>query len=260
MKIGFLGTGKIAAPMVRSIARRFDSADIVVSHRSANVSSGLTSEYRNVSAAENQVVLDRSDIVFLCLLEGQARDVLPSLSFRPAHSIVSAMAGITLADLRPLVAPADTVCVTVPLPFINDGHCPLPVYPQSRLLSYLFGDENEVLTIQSEEGINDHFAATAILSTVVKQLEVVSRWLGAHTGNDASAEQYVAMLVRGFINSIEKDRPGCFTEAISELTTKGGLNEQLLTHNTDSGHFAHLSRGLDDLRVRLQDTHSGTET
>ena len=184
--IGFLGCGRIAEPMVRSLARQFPEYRIRVSQRSSEVSQRLN-ELENVDVCDNQILIDSSDVIIICLLASVARAELPGLKFKPTQKIISVMADISLEEVARLTAPAQPPCVTIPLPFIEQGGCPLPVYPQSAVLEQLFGDENPIIVVDTEAAIAPHFAATAILSTTMKQLDTVSGWLSGHTGNAIGA-------------------------------------------------------------------------
>lgn len=249
--IGFLGTGRIAEPMIRSLARRFPSCHIFVSERSRHIAENVAT-LENVFIHSNQGVLDNSDTVFICLLARIARDVLPNLSFSTRHNVISVMADITNSEISKLIDPAAWPCVTIPLPFIEQGGCPLPVYPKSEKLEGLFGDENDVITLPSEEAMAPHFAATAILSTTMKQLDVVARWLGDQSEDRQNAERYVTNLVSGYLSALPKDGQDRLKEAMEDLSTEGGLNNQLRKHVTESGYYDTLNDGLDALLVRLR--------
>jgi pyrroline-5-carboxylate reductase len=233
MNTGFIGCGKIAEPMIRYLARRFPDSIISVSNRTESVSEKLSREFKHVRAGDNQWVLDGSETVFLCLLADVARDALPRLKFDPSHRVISVMA-------------------TIPLPFMESGHCPLPVFPEPRILEPLFADENRIITVSRESDIGSHFAATAILSTLMAQLHRTSLWLGKNSGNTVDAETYVATLVSGYLNSIPKDGNQRFLQAIKDLSTEGGLNFQLLNHNRDAGILDTLEAGLEILGQRLK--------
>ncbi len=248
--IGFLGTGRIAEPMVRSLNRRFPDASITVSARSREISSTLGA-LPTVTVAGNQEVVDRSEMVIVCLLADVARSVLPKLRFRSSQTVISVMADISLDEVSGLIAPAANPVVTIPLPFIESGGCPLPVYPASEALAALFGDENEVITVGAESHMGPHFAATAILSHTMKQLDTVAAWLATHTDNTQDAERYVASLVAGYLGALKKDGNGRFREAMEDLSTEGGLNNQLRGHITESGFYDTLAEGLAQLARRL---------
>lgn len=255
-RIGFLGTGRIAEPMVQSLDRRFPDAVIHVTERSRAIAESLAL-LPTVTVADNQAVVDASDTVFLCLLADVARSVLPGLRFRPDQAIISVMADISLAEVADLVAPAVNPAVTIPLPFIASGGCPLPVFPASEVLAVLFGDENEVITVAAEAAMGPHFAATAVLSHTMKQLDTVAGWLASHAGNRQDAERYVAGLVSGYLGVLAKDGNGRFREAMEELSTEGGLNNQLRGIISDSGFYRILEQGLDQLAERLAGNAGG---
>ncbi|MCY3769841.1 MAG: NAD(P)-binding domain-containing protein [Gammaproteobacteria bacterium] len=252
MNIGFLGCGLIAEPMVRSLCRNFPDARIALSKRSESTTRRLSKSFRNVSVGNNQWVLDRSEIVVLSLLAGVAREILPGLVFRDGQQVISVMADIGLPEVSELIAPAQHPCVTIPLPFIETGGCPLPVYPRSRILEVLFGQENTIIPQSSEEDMGPHFAATAILSVLMAQLDCTRRWLESKAGNPEDAEIYVASLVSGYLGSLQKDGKERFVEAMKDLSTKGGLNTQLLGHHQDAGLLEVLENGLDGLDRRLR--------
>lgn len=251
--IGFLGTGRIAEPLIRSLARRFPASRIIVSERSQHIADKI-SKIENVSTASNQVILDRCETIFICLLASVAREVLPDLKFRETQDVITVMADISLSEVCGLIAPARGPCVTIPLPFIEQGGCPLPVFPACPVLEKLYGDENEVITLDSEDAVAPHFAATAILSTTMKQLDVVADWLGNQSGDIQKSERYVVNLVSGYLGAMPKDGHERFKQAMQDLSTEGGLNNQLRQRITDTGYYDELKAGLDGLLKRLNST------
>jgi len=248
MNIGFLGTGRIAAPMVEALARGGHS--IHVSERNRDVSRSLAERFDNVSVADNQGVVDDSDVVVVCFLAAIAREELPKLAFRPEQNVVSVMAEMTLAEITGLIGETRELCVTIPMPFIKTGGCPLPVYPASPTLEALFGAENTVIPVSAEAAMAPHFAATAVTSTLMKALMTVRDWLAAHTGDRAAAEQYIVLLESGYLGGMPKDGAGRLDEAVEDLATEGGLNAQLLRHMEEAGMMRNLQTGLDALLTR----------
>ena len=63
--VGFIGTGHIAAPMARNLARK--GHKVVVSERNSEVSDALIAARLGITKGGNQAVIDASDVVFLCL-------------------------------------------------------------------------------------------------------------------------------------------------------------------------------------------------
>jgi len=245
MNVGFLGTGRIAEPMVEALAP--DGHEIAVSERSREVSARLADRHVNVRVRDNQGVVDHSEVVVVCLLADVARGELPELTFRPEQKVISVMAEITLDEIAGMIGETRELCVTIPMPFIDAGGCPLPVYPASSTLEALFGPRNPVITLGTEAAMKPHFAATAVSSTLFKELITVRDWLASHADGPAAAERYITLLVSGYLNGIPKDGVSRLDEAVGHLATAGGLNAQLLEHMESSGTMEHLREGLEGL-------------
>lgn len=248
MIVGFLGTGRIAAPMVKALAR--DGHQVLVSERNRQVSGELAARHDNVSVRDNREVVEHSEVVVLCLLAAVARRELPSLPFRPEHKVISVMAEIELAEIAGLIGDTRELCVTIPMPFIDAGGCPLPVHPASPVLDELFGADNATITLETEAAMKPHFAATAMTSTVLRELMVVRDWLAGHTGNADDAERYMVMLESGYLRALATQDEETLDDALNHLATEGGLNAQLLRHMEDAGTMEALKAGLDGLVKR----------
>ena len=124
--IGFIGTGHIAAPMVRFLSDR--GHEVTVSNRNADVAAQLNQSH-GVSVADNQSVVDTSDIVFLCVRPHIVEDVLTSIDFRPDQQIISVMAGISLKHLQAICAPATDFSLTIPFRISGKGRLPFARLP-----------------------------------------------------------------------------------------------------------------------------------
>ena len=95
------------------------------------------------------------------------------------------------------------------------------------------------------------FAATAILSTSLAQLEIAKKWLQKHLDSSEVAESYLVNLMAGTYSGIKKDGVNRIAEELSSLSTKGGLNSQLRNHMKDEGVEDSLYKGLSCLGRRL---------
>jgi pyrroline-5-carboxylate reductase len=244
-RIGIIGTGEIAAALVRGLGGR--GHVICVSPRNAGVAARLAAEVEGVTIAPNEAVVAGSDVVFLCLLARVAEEVLAGLPFRAGQAVISVMVDVPLARLRALCAPAREIAITIPLPPIAVGGCPLPVYPASPALEALFGDRNPVLTQPSEAALNAHLGVSALCSPILDQLREAADWLAGFTGDAGAAEAYVAAMIRGYLP--ERAQAGDLAAALRALSTEGGLNATLRAAMAPS--TADLRRGLDGFRDRL---------
>ena len=249
MRLGFIGTGTIAAAMVNGIAK--DGHEIVVSERNARISAELAQTHPNVTIADNQTVADQSDIIIIGLLDSAARHVLPALTFQSHHRVFSVVVGITFAELTEWVAPAREVGTFIPYPFIAQGDSPLLVYPQSETLTALFGERNHLIPLTSESDLNSYLAAQAVLSPTVKLLHETAGWLTKRTGDAVSAEKFLRILIGNYLTATPLDQPDTLAAMLRDLGTEGGLNAQLRDHFTDAGVYQTLENGLNELEKRF---------
>jgi pyrroline-5-carboxylate reductase len=248
-RIGFIGTGEIAECMVRGLVG--SGHEIYVSERNVERTNALAAAFSEVTVCENQTVLDQSDYVCLCLMKDTALSILPQLSFREDHKIISAMVDVGMDVLPSLCSPASNISITIPLPFIAAGKCPLPVYPDTGTVQEVFGDKNIILSVATEKALNAHFAASALASAIFVQMKTGSDWLGNVTENRPAAEAYVVAMLGGFIGALPTDGNGRLEEALQTLSTEGGLNATLRAHMTDAGVLDTLDQGLDAFKPRL---------
>ena len=249
MNVGFIGTGEIAEALIEGITGQ--GHKIYVSNRSNLRSQRLSEEYSDVIACENDEVCSSSDIIFICLMASVARNILPNLSFRTNHQIISVMAHINRHELKSYCLPAKNICITIPLPFVAKGGCPLPVYPHSDALSVLYGANNSIIVLESPDHIAPHFVISAMLSPVFSLFDLASKWLGSKTGNDLQSEIYLTHLFKGYLDFMPDSERERFTAALHSLSTEGGLNSTLKAHMQEKGTYSALSDGLTILEKRL---------
>lgn len=243
-RIGVIGTGHIAAPMVRFLARKGHS--LTVTRRGETVSAALVASH-GVDVAEPQDVLDCSEVILLCLRPQVAEAVLGPLVFQPQHKIVSVMAGIPRGTLETLCAPAPIFVQTIPLGFLEQGGCPLAAYGDTGLLAELFAPENPVTPVASEAGLNAHFAICAMVPGLLDLMVTATGWLGARTGDTEAAEAYVGGLVAGFLNTL----PDGLAEARDALATPGTLSLQMTEALFEGGAHGALEDGLNAIGEQL---------
>ena len=246
--VGFLGTGKIAAAMVRGITGQ--GHEIYVSKRGANIAADLAL-LDDVQIFENQDLLDKVDIVILCLLKDVAHLILPELNFRKGHRVISVMVDVSFSQLAKLCAPVQAIEITIPLPFVATGNCPLPCFPSNIIISELFGANNPIFSTKTEAGLNAHFAVTAMASVVFAQAETASKWLADLTEDKGAAEHYILAMLGGFLIGLPKGGEGHINEALMALNTKGGLNQTLREHMEVNGTLNDLEEGMNGFRKRL---------
>lgn len=251
MKVGFIGTGRITRRLVRGVDA--SAHTIAITRRSESVSSELLADNPAIEVLETpQQVVDRSEAVFVCLAANVAREVLPGLTFGTDQAVISVMAGVPLEELRAAVSPAREVCLTIPMPVIEQGGCPLPVYPASRSLAALYGDRNPIIPVASEAALEPFWAASGTMASVLDELRTLTAWLAERIDDPDAAERYVTHLYGAQFSYLRTDRAGRLDEALHDLSIEGGLNASLRDRVERSGHYRELRDGFEALYARIR--------
>ncbi len=251
MRLGYLGFGTIARACAEGLVS--DGHDIVVSERSRANSSELSARFDTVTVANNQGVLDASDVVFVGSTAEQAEAMLSALQFREGQRVISFMVGISPEQVQALVAPATFETLMIPFPSIASGGSPVLVFPASPTIEALYGGSNTVITMKSESDFNEFLAAQALLSVVAKSLAVGIDWLGHKTGSAHEAEKFLRLLIGGSIMAAPMETENAMADLVESLNTPGGLNQQLREYMADRNTYDDLVQGIEVLSARLSE-------
>ena len=100
--IGLIGTGVIGSAVITNLAKKGNQ--IWVSKRNAETSTRLARDFDHVRVGENQDVIDHSDILFIALPGGMAKEALSGLRFCSNQVVFSMMADIDLNTLSAWVS------------------------------------------------------------------------------------------------------------------------------------------------------------
>ncbi|APE45392.1 pyrroline-5-carboxylate reductase [Sulfitobacter alexandrii] len=239
MRIGVMGTGTIASAVVRGIAGQGHL--ITVSERSARHAQALAEAFGNVTVADNQGVIDRSDVVLLGLMAEVAADILAPLSFRPDQQVISMMAGATLGQVATMVAPAQAAAIMVPFPGIATGGSPVIAQGDIALVQDIVASANTVYAVDTEEELAAYLCAQAVLSPVARLAEDAAGWLGTRVADRQAGEAFLRHLIS---SSLASSAVGALVEA---LNTPGGYNQRLRLTLEQGGMRETLRAGLDRL-------------
>lgn len=236
MRIGVIGCGTIACAAVEGIVD--DGHEITVSERSAHQSSSLAEAHENVQIADNQGVVDASDVLFLGLMAEVAPDVLGSLTFREDQIAITFMAGASLEEADALVEPARATAIMMPFPGIARGGSPVMMYGDAEIVRKIFGNRNRIFPLQNADEISAYLCAQAVLSPVARMVSDAADWLGDRVSDKDQGEAFLRELVASNLSAT-----AC-APLIEALNTPGGYNQRLRLHMEAQGMTTALKNGL----------------
>ena len=252
MRLGFIGTGTIAAAIVEGLHAASSSRSIILSPRNEATASRLAAQFPNIQVAlTNQAVLDGSDTVVLAVRPQIAQSVLSELRFRSEHRVISLIPAVTLGYLRGITAPAAAVTRAVPLPSAARRQSPTPIFPADPEVKAMFNELGIVIELDHEEEFEAFTTATAIMSSYFRFAETVAAWMQDEGIAGPKAQAFVRQMLQGLSGTAASSPQSTFADLTVDHQTPGGLNEQVLNSLTEAGTFKSLDHALDGILVRL---------
>jgi len=105
MKLGFIGTGKIASSVITGISNsNIKFKQIIVSPRNRKIANNLKKKFRKIYIAKNnQEVIDKSSWIFLSVTPNVGMKIIKDLKFKKNQTVISFISTINLAQLKKMV-------------------------------------------------------------------------------------------------------------------------------------------------------------
>jgi len=252
-ELGIVGVGAIAEAIVTGLCEESDVApSILLSPRGRPRSRALAARYPSVQVAEdNESVVSQARVVLLAMRPQDADAVLRDVAFSPGQAVISVIAGVPVARLRELAAPADVLARAVPLPAVARRQGLTAIYPPQREAQALFDRLGGTIAVEDERALEVLTASTATVAAHFAYLATVSRWLTAQGIAEADATRYVAATFAPLAETLSPP-PADLMALAGTHATAGGLNEQFYASLRQAGLFDIVERSLDDVAERLR--------
>lgn len=251
--VGFVGVGEIASAMVEGLATADPPADrLVLSPRGRERVADLASRFPEVVrvAGSNQEVVDAAETVVVAVLPQDALEVIGELTFREGQVVVSAVAGVGIAEVREAVGVDVPVVRAVPMPPVRHHAVASVVTPEHPAAAEIFDRLGGTLPVADEAALSVFSAATGAVSGYLNYLSVVCSWAAAQGVPQETAERFLRSLFAALGPAIV-DAERSIDEVVTDHETPGGLNQQLRTTFFDDARTAELRAGLDALLARI---------
>lgn len=248
MTLGFIGTGAMAAAMVEGLG----GEGILLSPRGAEVAAGLARRFPGVRiAADNQAVVDGSDMVVLAVRPQVAEAVIRPLRFRAGQKVVSLIAATQIDALRDWIGLDLPIIRAIPLPFAADRASVTPIFPPDAETAALFDRLGTALACRDIAEFDLFAVGSALMGSYFGLLETAQGWLAAEGLEDSAARTYLAGLFAN-LGKVASESPADFATLRAEHSTPGGLNEQIFRDFAAGGGTAALTGALDRVLARVR--------
>ena len=223
-RIGIVGVGHLAGYLVEGLRRASPEIEIVLSPRNAERSAHLAARFGACVVASNQAVADATDLILLTTRRGDALAAARGIVFRRGQTVASTVAGLGLADLAPVVAPAAAVRA-MPISSAALNQSPTLLCPDHAETRSLFALLGHVHPLPDEA----HFAPASVISAfygwVYALLDETVAWTVQAGVSPQTARSLVLETVRGTAEMALAKPDQDLASMLATLATPGGITE-----------------------------------
>lgn len=195
--LGVLGTGHFASYTIKALRNGGYQGRIILSPRNRQYAENLRDQQGCEIAASNQAVVDGADIVVLSVRPDYLSDVLEGLSFSDDQVILSALAGVSLAQLRAHSNLPQQIIRIMPSSFIEAGDAVFPMHPAHELIESLFAQAGSVVLFEQEADFERSVVMACAYGWVYELMGSMTDWFTEQGWSDEVARDMVVRHVRG---------------------------------------------------------------
>jgi len=253
MKLGFIGTGKIASSVIIGICNsKIKFKQIIISPRNKRVASNLKKKFKKVKIAKNnQDVINKSNWIFLSITPKVGEKIIKDLKFRSSQIIISFISTINLSQLKKMIKVKSKIVRAIPLPPISLKKGPVPICPPNKKVKSFFDQIGSTVEIKNEKLSINFWSTSGMMATYYDMLRVMSDWLVKKGVKRQDAQKYIislflALSEDAFVNSKKE-----LKYLVKESQTPKGLNEQGLKEMTKKGVYKSVVNTLNSIHKRL---------
>ena len=253
MKLGFIGTGKIASSVITGIcSSKISFTKILISPRNKLIANTLKKKFKKVNIAKNnQDIVNNCNWVFLSVTPVVGKKIIKVLRFKSNQTIISFISTITLSQLKKMIKVNAKIVRAIPLPPISLKKGPVPICPPNKKIKDFFNKIGTTVEIKNEKLSVNFWATSGMMAPFYELLRVMTAWLVKKGVKRDAAQKYITSLFLALSEDAVVNSKKDLKYLVKESQTPNGLNEQGVRELTKSGFYKKLEKTLNSLHKRL---------
>ena len=253
MKLGFIGTGRIASSVITGICKSSIKYErIIISSRNKSISNKLKKRFKRITIEkDNQKIIDKSNWIFLCVTPIVGKKIIKKLKFSSNQMIISLISTISLSNLKKFTKMKKNIVRAIPLPPISIKKGPVPIFPPNKKVKNFFDKIGFTIEIKSEKLSTNFWSVSGMMASYYEMLKVMSNWLVKKGINRYDAQKYITSLFLALSEDAVVNSKKNLKYLVKESQTPKGLNEQGVKELTKSGFYKSLEKTLNSIHLRL---------
>jgi len=249
--LGILGVGHLATYTVTGLRRSGDIRRIILSPRNAVRAQHLASNFDCEIAQSNQAVIDEADLILLAVKPFQLDDLLAGLHFAEDKIVVSAAAGVSLAQLRAKADLPERLALILPVVAAENGQGFVPIYPDIPEVKALADSLGMAIAFAEESQFEEAAAMACMNGWMYRFFDVQVNWLTEHGIDNENARQMVLHNTLGATHYALGRPHQSLSELAGEIATDGTYTKLGLDQLEAGGAFTQWSDALDMIKQKL---------
>ena len=253
MKLGFIGTGKIASSVITGICKsKIKFKQIIVSPRNKTIANSLKRKFNKITIAKNnQEIIDKSNWIFLSVTPKVGEKIIKELKFKTGQIIISFISTINLSELKKMIKVKSTIVRAIPLPPISLKKGPVPICPPNKKVKYFFNKIGTTVEIKNEKSSINFWSTSGMMAPFYELLRVMTDWLVKRGVKRDNAQKYITSLFLALSEDAVVNSKKDLKFLVKESQTPKGLNEQGVKELTKVGFYKSLEKTLTSIHKRL---------
>jgi len=254
MRLGFIGTGKIASSVITGVCTsKISFRKILISRRNKNIAQKLKKRFRKVYIAKNnQEIVDKCNWIFLAVTSKVGKKILPKLKFRSNQKVISFIATINLAQLKKTIGKRIKIVRAIPLPPISIKKGPVPICPPDKQVKDFFDKIGTTVEIKNERTSKNFWATSSLMAPFYELLKVLTDWLVKRGVKRNEAQKYITSLFAALSIDSVNNSIKHLKYLVADSQTPRGLNEQAVKELRRVGFYKSLEKSLNNILKRLK--------
>ena len=253
MKLGFIGTGKIASSVILGVCKsKIKFRQIIVSPRNKRIANNLKKKFKKVSIAKNnQDVINKSNWIFLSVTPKVGDKIIKDLKFKSNQTIISFISTINLSELKKMIKVKSNIIRAIPLPPISIKKGPVPICPPNRQVKSFFDKIGSTIEIKNEKLSINFWSTSGMMASYYEMLRVMSNWLVKKGIKKQDAQKYITSLFLALSEDAVVNSNKDLKYLVKESQTPKGLNQQGLNTMSKKGVYKSVVNTLNSIHKRL---------
>ena len=254
MKIGFLGTGKIASSVITGIcSSKIFYNKILISPRNKTIAKNLKRKFKNIIIAKNnQEIVDNCNWIFLSITPSVGQKIIKELKFKSNQTVISFVSTITLTQLKKAIKVKAKIVRAIPLPPISLKKGPVPICPPNTKVKDFFNKIGTTIEIKNEKSSINFWSTSGMMAPFYELLRIMSNWLVKKGIKRDNAQKYITSLFLALSEDAAVNAKKDLKYLVKESQTPKGLNEQGVRELTKLGFYKKVEKTLNSIHKRLE--------